>query len=283
MAITAGTEINGHQVDFQVNHVSSGFFETMSIPILLGRALRPNERHVAVVSESMARQAWPGEDPLGKNIFLDGHFTVVGISGSVRSVKFGESDTVQAYFPIDETNWPSLSLLVKTAGPPQSLAKPVTNAATTLDSNIFPAVDLLSTEFRANLAGAEYSVLAAGMLGLLAQLLACFGIVGVVSYVISQRMKEIGIRMALGVQRVRVLVVVLRHLSFPIGAGLIVGITVAASLSLFLRGRLYGLSNLDPGAYASALAVFVVTAAIAALLPAQRALRIDPWKALRHE
>jgi predicted permease len=283
VTITVGTEINGHHVEFQRNHVSSEFFETMGIPILRGRALRPNERRVVVVSEAMARHAWPGEDPLGKSLTLGDGFTVVGISGSLRTVKFGDSDTVHAYFPIEDGNRPSLAVLVKTAGSPQDLARAAAAAARGLDPNTFPTVELLTAAFRANLQDAEYSALAVTALGSIAQLLACFGIVGVVSYAISQRTREIGIRMALGAKPAQILSVVLRHLSVPVLAGVIVGVAGAAGLSQFLRGRLYGISNLDPAAYLAAIAVFIGTVAVAAVLPAQRALRIDPLRALRHE
>jgi predicted permease len=283
VTMTVGIEINGHHVEFQKNNVSSGFFETMSIPVLRGRDLRPNERHVMIVSESMARQVWPGEDPLGKSLVLGDSFTVVGVSGSVRSLKFAQPDTVQAYFPIEEANWPSLSLLVKTAGSPNDFARSAGVLARGLDSNTHPSLELLSRAFRTNLQGAEYSALAVSALGTVAQVLACFGIVGVVCYAVSQRTREIGIRMALGARPAQILSVVLRHLAFPVGGGLMVGVAAAAGLSQFLRGRLYGVSNLDPGAYVGAIAVFVVTATIAAVIPAQRALRIDPLRALHHE
>jgi predicted permease len=283
VTITAGADLNGHHVEFQMNHVSPAFFETMGIPILRGRTLRPHERHVTVISEAMARLVWPGEDPLGKSFALGDSFTVVGISGSVRSVKFGDSDTVHAYFPIEDSDPPSLCVLVKTAGLPQDLAKASVIAARGLDPNTFPTVELLSSSYRSNLQGAEYSALAVSALGSIAQLLACFGIVGVVSYAVTQRTREIGIRMALGAKPAHVLSVVLRHLSAPVLAGLVAGVAGAAGLSQFLRGRLYGISNLDPAAYLAAIAVFAVTVAVAAVLPAQRALRIDPLRALRHE
>ena len=156
-------------------------------------------------------------------------------------------------------------------------------AAGALDPNVHPRVDLLSRAYQSDVQGLEYVVLAVSALGLLAQLLACFGIVGVVSYAISQRTKEIGIRMALGARPAQVLAVVLRHLAFPVGAGLVAGVAGSAGLSQFLRGRLYGISSLDPRAYAAAIVVFMITAAIAAMVPAQRALRIDPLRALHHD
>ena len=283
VSTTAGMDINTHHVEFDVNHVSSSYFETMAIPMLRGRAMRPGERHVAVISDAMARQAWPGEDAIGKSMELGDRFIVIGVAGNVRSLKFGGSDTVQAYFPIEEKHWPSLAVLVKTAGSPKPLANPVAAVAEQSDPNLFPEVTLLSSDFQTNLEGAEYSTLAVSTLGLSAQLLACLGIVGLVSYAVSQRVKEIGIRMALGASPLRVLSVVLRNLSMSVCAGLIAGLIGAAALSQVLRGRLFGLSHLDPGAYVAAIGFFVVSAAIAAVIPAQRALRIDPLKALRHE
>jgi ABC-type antimicrobial peptide transport system permease subunit len=152
-----------------------------------------------------------------------------------------------------------------------------------VDAEAIPDVQLLSTAFRTRLEGAEYSAWAVSVLGFIAHLLACLGIAGVVAYAVSQRTKEIGIRMALGAQASHVLSVVLRQFSRPVVAGLIVGLAGAAALSQVLRGRLYGISNFDPATYLIAIAVFLVTVTIAALLPARRALRIDPLRALRHE
>jgi predicted permease len=283
ITITAGTDIDDRHIDFQVNHVSPEYFETMSIPVLRGRAMRPGERHVVVVSEAFARQAWPGEDPLGKSLALGDRFTVVGISRKVHASKFGDTDSVQAYFPIEEGNWTSLSLLVSTDGSPNDFAASALAAARAQDPNLFPEVELMSRAVHEDLQGAAYSALAVSTLGLIAQLLACFGIVGVVSYTVSQRTKQIGIRLALGARPAHVLAVVLSQLAIPVCSGLFAGTMAAAGLSQVLRGRLYGLSNLDPGTYVSAIAVFVVTAALAAALPAQRALRIDPVHALHHE
>jgi predicted permease len=282
VTITVGTEINGHHVVFQRNDVSPGFFETMRIPLQRGRDLRPNERAV-VISEAMARQGWPDADPLGKSFVLDDSFTVVGVVGSLRSMRFGDSDTVQAYFPLQAANWPSLAALVRTAGSPKDLARYALAAGQALDPNTRPRVESLANAFQTNLHDAQQSTLAVSVLGMAAQFLACFGIVGVVSYAISQRTKEIGIRMTLGARPAQILTVVLRQLVFPVGSGLVAGVAGGAALSQVLRGRLYGLSNLDPGAYMVAIGVFVVTAAIAAAIPAQRALRIDPLRALHHE
>jgi ABC-type antimicrobial peptide transport system permease subunit len=105
----------------------------------------------------------------------------------------------------------------------------------------------------------------------------------VVAYAVSQRTREIGIRMALGARPAHILAVVLRQFSRPVAAGLLLGVGAAAALSGLLRGQLYGISNLDPAAYLAAIGVFAVTVVGAALWPARRALRVDPMRALRHE
>ena len=278
--MTAGVEVNGHHISFQLNHVSPEFFQTMNIPILRGRTFQNNERQVAVISAALARQAWPGEDPVGKIITLGQAFTIIGISGNIRSVKFGETDTVHAYFPIEEDHWSSLSVLMKTSDSVQNLAGTAMIAARRAAPDSFPTVQLLHNSFRTSLEGAEFSTVAVSVLSFISQLLACFGIVGVVSYSVVQRSKEIGIRMALGAQHAHILTIVLRQLLLPISIGLIAGIMGAAGLSQILQGRLYGLSHLDAGAYLGAILFFIVTIVIAAILPAQKALRVDPIRVL---
>ena len=283
VSITSGIDVDGRPVNVGIDRVTPQFFETMKIPLLRGRNLRRGDGRVAVISESMARLAWPGKDALGQTVTLGEGYTVVGIAGSVQSVKFGDSDSVQAYFPIETSDLPAIYLLVRTSLSPQDLAKSALAATRALDPNTFPEVQLLSSAFREKLRGAEYSTLAVSVLGSIAQLLACLGIVGVVAYAVSQRTREIGIRMALGARPSQILSVVLRQFSRPVAAGLIAGAGAAAALSQLLRGRLYGISNLDPTAYLAAIALFLLTAAVAAMVPARRALRIDPLRALRHE
>ena len=283
VTISAGIDVGGRPVGMQLNRVDTRFFETMKIPLLRGRNLKPGDTHVAVISESMARLAWPGQDAIGKTFTLGQPYTVVGICGSVRLAKFGDSDSVQAYLPVEAGDQTALNVLVRTAASPQDLARSAVAAARAMDAETVPDVQLLSTAFRTRLEGAEYSAWAVSVLGFIAHLLACLGIVGVVAYAVSQRTKEIGIRMALGAQSTQVLSVVLRQFSRPVVAGLIVGLGGAAALSQVLRGRLYGISNFDPATYLAAIAIFLVTVTFAALLPARRALRIDPLSALRHE
>jgi ABC-type antimicrobial peptide transport system permease subunit len=213
----------------------------------------------------------------------DDNLTVVGVSGSARLVSPEDSDAVEVYQLAQADLMPSMAVMVRTSAPPEGLLRPVAAIAKSIDPRLVPEVQLMKSAFRAKLQTAESSALAVGVLGLIALLLACAGIVGLVGYAVSQRTKEIGIRMALGARPTHVLSVVLRQFSLPVVAGLAVGVGGAAALSTVLRGLLYGVGNLDPIAYLSAMAVFAVNIAVAALLPARRALRVDPMRALRYE
>ena len=267
-------------VDIYINRVTPAFFSTLKIPILLGRNLQPGDSHGIVVSESLALWQWPGEDPVGQQ--FEGN-TVVGIAGNARWVALQDPDAVEMYHLASADDVPSLVAMVRTSGSPESVAPLVAAAAKAIDPKIFPDVRLVKTSYAGKLRETEISALSVTVLGISALLLACLGIVGLVAYSVSQRTKEIGIRMALGASGSHVLSVVLRQLSRPVLVGLLLGIAGAAALSQVLRRELYGVSNLDPLAYAAAIGVFVVTAALTALVPARRALRVDPLKALRYE
>jgi len=156
-------------------------------------------------------------------------------------------------------------------------------AARALDSRVVPEVELLKGSFERRVEEVGRSAAAVSLLGLTALLLACVGTFGLVAYAVSQRTREIGIRMALGAPPSNVLTVVLQRFSGPVVVGTLLGIGGAAGLSQILRGQLFGLSTLDPAAYLSALGVFAVAVALAAWLPARRALRVDPMRALRCE
>jgi len=278
------TEVAGRAINIHYNHIDPPFFQTMQIPLLRGRNLTRGDTRGIVVGESLARLQWPAEDPIGK-LFRTGAdaYTVVGVVGSARLVSPEDSDAVEIYQLAAADILPSMVVLVKTAGPPEALVPFAASLAAAIDPKLVPEVQLMKSAFRGKLQTAEYSALAVGLLGLVALLLACAGIVGMVGYAVSQRSKEIGIRMALGARPSHVLAVVLRQFSLPVAAGLLAGIGGAAALSQILRQLLYGVGNLDPIAYLGAIGVFAVTVAVAALLPARRALRVDPIRALRYE
>jgi predicted permease len=282
-SIGAGLDVDRRTLNVQINHINTEFFQTMKIPLLRGRNLLHGETHAIIISESMARVAWPGQDALGGKFTMGEDYIVVGIAGSARTVKLEDSDSVEAYLPLETADLPLAFVLVKTSGAPEDLARSAALTMKELDADTFPEIQLLKSEFRRKLRSAESSALVVSLLGSIAHFLACLGIVGVVAYAVSQRTKEIGIRMALGARSSHVLAIVLRQFSLPVTAGLVVGVGGAAALSQLLRRGLYGISNLDPITYLAAIGLFVVTVAVAALLPARRALRVDPMRALRYD
>lgn len=279
---STGTEIGGRGIEIQVNHVDPAFFQTMRIPLLRGRNLQPGDTHAVVISQSLAR-LWPTGDPLGRPLTLDTNYTVVGVAGSARLTALQDPDSVEAYFLSSEPDLPSTTLVVKTAGLPESLVPLAASIAKDVDPKVFPEIQMLKTSFRLKLRDTEHSALAVSLLGATALLLACLGIVGLVAYAVSQRTKEIGIRVALGARSTHVLSIVLRQFFWPVAAGLVGGMAGGAALSQILRRDLYGISFLDPLTYAAAIGIFAVTVALAALAPARRALRVDPMLALRYE
>ena len=280
----------GHKLDVHFNNVDPQFFQTMNIPLLRGRNLMPGDTRAIVVSESLARLQWPAEDPIGKQFRVGVNpagaavnDTVVGVSGNARLVSPEDSDAVEVYRLAQADLLPSMVVLVKTSGPPETLAPFAASVAKSIDPKLFPEVELMKDSFHRKVQEAGYAALAVGLLGSIALLLACLGIVGLVAYAVSQRTKEIGIRMALGAKPSHVLWTILRQFSYPVAIGLLVGTAGAAALSRILREELYGISNLDPIAYLAAIGVFVAMAALAALLPARRSLRVDPMLALRYD
>ena len=277
------TEIGDRTVDVHINHVDPSFFQTMNIPLLRGRNLARGDTRAIIVSESLARRQWPAVDPVGKPFRMGtDNYMVVGVSGSARLVSPEDSDAVEIYQLADADLSPMV-VMVRTSAPPEGMLRPVSAATKAIDPLLFTDVQLMKDSFHAKLRLSEYAALAASVPGVIALLIACLGILGLVSFAVSERTREIGIRMALGAKPSHVLAFVIRQFSFPIAAGLVVGMAGAAALSQVLRRVLYGISNLDPIAYLAALGVFAVAVTLAASLPAGRALGIDPARALRHE
>jgi ABC-type antimicrobial peptide transport system permease subunit len=196
-------------------------------------------------------------------------------------IRLEDAEMAEVYAPTEITDLPSMVIVARTAGSPESLAQSAASIARNIDASVIPQIQMLRSVFRQKLEPAEKGALAISILGFVAQLLACLGILGVVAYAVSQRTREIGIRMALGARPAHVLGIVLRQFTTPVTIGLLAGIGCAAGLSQILRRVLYGISNLDPIAYLTAIGLFAVTVGLASVLPARRALRINPTRALR--
>ena len=274
-------------LDMPTNAVSEGYFSTLRIPIVRGRALREQATaREIVVSEAFAKRYWPGREPLGRRVGFEGPdgpwMTVVGVAKDSRYRSIGEAPMPFLYVAPDGTGDDEAVLIVRSTGANvlpairallrREAPALATAAAQPLEQGI--GVSLLP----GRLAG---SVLAAT--GAVALLLACIGLYAVVAFSVSRRTKEIGVRVALGAQRRDVLALVMSEGARLLAWGLGVGLVLSIAAGFALRGSLYGLSPLDPAAYAAVLVLLSVTALVACWLPARRAAAVDPMVALRQD
>jgi predicted permease len=289
VAAKGKTYERGKNPDAFVRIVSDGYLRAMGIQLRAGRdfsaADNPSSPRVIIINESLARSLWPGEDPLGKMMYADGERQVVGVVQDVRHLALEQESGGEMYLPIRQTNdYSSVTLVVRGAHSLASLAAGVREALRPLDPNL-PA-----NEFRAIQDIVDSSVsprrlivlLIAGFAGF-ALILASLGIYGVISYSVSQRKQEIGIRMALGALpgdlQLRVLMQTLKLAAI----GMTLGLVASWALGRVFQGLLFGVTPSDPATFAAVLALLMAVAALAGYLPARRASRLDPVEALRAE
>jgi predicted permease len=278
-------DIGGHPVNIYPNWVDPEFFKTLGIPLLRGRNLLPNEPNGVIVSESLARKQWPGIDAVGKRLWRDGSDKdiIVGIVGNARIKSMSDGDAVEAYWPVQSANMSAMTMVVKTRGEPGTQLAVAQGIAEALNPKLFPYIWTLKTGFRRNAEGLEKVAMVVSLLGLVAISMVAMGIIGLVAYSVSQRTKEIAIRLALGAKHLQVIAAVLKQFCWPIVIGTIAGVGTAAATSKFLRKFLFGIGNLDPLSYVAAITVLVVLVGLAALTPLRRALRLDISKTLHYE
>lgn len=267
-----------------------GYFHALQIPLVAGRAFTEQDTEespmVVVVNETMARRFWPGESPVGKRITIwrDEKFPreIIGVVGDTRSQP-GETAGAQMYVPYaQDANWGSLSLVVRSSIDPASLIAAARNAVHVLDKTI-PVYNArpMSDVVAVSLAGRRASTLLVGAFAILALLLALVGIYGVTAYHVTQRTHEIGVRMALGAQARHVLGHVMGQSLRLTLAGLVLGLCGALALTRVLESLLYDVRPTDPVTYAASAALLGAAALLACLLPARRAMKVDPLIALR--
>jgi predicted permease len=282
--ITAAFNHEGRTIEVYIHQVDPHYLATMQIPLLRGRNLTEGDEAGIVVSESLAEKRWPGGEAVGQPFTIgDGPLTVVGIAGNARSLALGDPDAVELYRLARESDLTGLALIARTSIPSELVTSAISAAANGADANFTPRVLLLKDRFRQNFSDSGRVALAVGLLGAIALAVACLGVVGLVAYSVSQRTKEIGIRLALGAESRHILKSLSRQFLGIIIGGLAVGVIGAAGLAQLLRRELYGLSTIDPIAYLSAVVLFLVAVGLAGLWPARRALRVDPLVALRND
>jgi predicted permease len=290
----SGQPVPQEAVRVQTNHVGVNFFQTMGIPILQGRGFNAQDTStsptVAVVNRTLARQFFPNENPIGQTFEADaddvkGRVQIVGIAADTRYADLRSETPPTFYLSYQQTLEASRMVVeIRTAEEPGTVLSQVRTTIESLDRDL-PLIDVrtMSEQIRATVSGERIFAQLTSAFGVLALVLACIGIYGIMAYTVARRTGEIGIRMALGAQAGRVLTMVLREVSWLAFAGIAVGIGGALWLAHFLSAMLYGLKPSDPLTLASAASLLMVVAILAGFGPARRASRVDPIRALRHE
>jgi putative ABC transport system permease protein len=274
--------------------VTPDYFRVMRIPLKRGRLLTEADDakapRVALVSESTARLVFPGEDPIGRHVQFGGRdekqpwAEVVGVVGDVQQYGLDHAPTPQSYAPQAQDVSFGYSLFVRTTRSAASLEPEVRAIFRGIDKTqpVQPLVPL-ETYLRGSLAERRFTLALLAGMGALGLLMAAVGAYGVVSYAVSLRTREVGIRMALGAQSVELLAMVMRQGLWLAAAGLGVGYAASLALTRFLSSLLFEVHPMDPAAFLAVAALLAAVVLIATWLPARRATRVDPLVALRHE
>jgi putative ABC transport system permease protein len=286
----------GQQPSMEVRVATADYFRTLGVPLKRGRVFTDADTaetpRVVILSEAAAAKFFPDEDPIGKRIEMGwsredesrAGGEVIGIVGDVKELGLDAEFPPEIYLPMRQ--WPvgRMAMVARTAVPPMSLADEVKEVVRELDANL-PVNAIRSVEevVAESIAQPRFYMLLLGIFAAVALALAAIGIFGVMSYMVSQRTREIGIRMALGAQGGSVVTMVVRQAMLLAGAGLLVGLVAALALSRTMTTLLFEMSPTDPITFASVTGVLACVAFFASYLPARRAASVDPIEALRAE
>jgi len=269
---------------------SPGYFATMRIPILAGRDFTDLDDsrtgRVAIINDNFAKRFWPGQELIRRRFRAWGReATVIGVVKSGKYVSLNEPPKSFVYFAYQQGLWDlNLGIVLRTKGDPKALIEPLRRAVHDVDPGVeiwanLPMADYIQASYLAQKITTTLLII----LGVTALLLASMGIYGVMSYVVSQRRNEYGIRMALGAETHRVLGLVLRQGMTLAVLGVAIGLAGAIAVTRLLSNFLYGVSPFDPAIYAGVVALLVLVGFLACYLPARKATSVDPIAALRYE
>src|SRR6185312_2525127 len=298
------------------NYITPGYFRTLSIPLLRGRnfVLQDSERaavtaqklddlykaaqgkemrvppglsFVTVISQTMARTFWRNQNPVGRSFhWNDTKVVVIGVVGDVKEYGIRAHAMPQAYFPLSAAlPWaPFANLTVKTRMPAKAVLSAIRNQVRALDPNLaLLRPQTMDDVIASDTQDASVQAFLLGTFAVLALVLAAVGLYGVMSYLVGQRTREIGVRMALGAQQSNVLRLIMKRGAILTVTGIVIGTLAALALTRWISSLLYGVSAADPLTFVSVAAILALVALAAYYIPARRATKIDPLVALRYE
>jgi len=271
--------------------VSPQYFHALEIPLKRGRVFTKEDRAgsslVTIVNETFARRFFPKESAIGKRIRVTSERgtwrEIVGVVGNTKHEGLSTRPTAQIYEPLDQIPFSSMTFVVKTTGRPMSLARNLEKRIQNVDPEQPVAVRTLQEIVKESVFPVQIVMIFLSVFAGVALLIATTGLYGVIAYSVGQRTHEIGLRMALGADRRRLLVMLLRQGMFPVAIALMLGITVAFALTRVLRAFLFQTSATDALTFVGIFVLLTSVSLLACYLPARRALKVDPMVALRHE
>jgi putative ABC transport system permease protein len=277
--------------DFGV--ATQGYFEALGIPLIRGRMFDehdgPDSPHVAVISESLARERWPGQDPIGHTVEfgnMDGDMrllTIVGIVGDVRDYSVDAPARPTLYVDLFQRPRSAVTLAMLSDADTASVAAAARSILHELDPEVPTKFRTLSEMYSESLGSRRFNVILIGFFGLTALLLATAGVFGVMAYSVSRRTQEIGVRVALGAASGDVLKMIIGQGMRTILIGIAAGFAGALALTRFVGSLLFGVTATDPITFGGVILLLVLAALLACYIPARRATRVDPMVALRYE
>ena len=272
--------------------ITPDYLKALGIPLVKGRSFSesdgPQSPHVLLINETMARRYFPNEDPIGKRLTLGiNNFSgqIVGVVGDVKHVSLDAETNEEVYAAYSQAPyWTDMTLVMRTSGDPMSLAGAVRNEVASADKQVpIARVRTMETIASESLGQPRFRTLLMGLFGITALLLASVGIYGVMSYAVTQRTHEIGIRMALGAQVRDVRRLVIRNGMTLALAGVAIGLLGAFALTRLMTSLLFGVAATDAVTFGMVSGGLVLVALLACYIPARRATKVDPLVALRYE
>jgi putative ABC transport system permease protein len=265
----------------------------MGIPLLEGRSFdgrdRARDRRVAVVSQLAAVRMWPGQNPIGRKFFAGNPgsspiYEVIGVAGDVKGVSLNEDVQPTVYEPYWQRFFNHVSIVLRTAGDATDVSPSVRSALQDLDGELpIPPFRPMTHVIADSVEERKFQMSLILLFGLVALMLASIGVYGVVSYSVTQRTNEVGLRIALGADSREIARIVLRQAMRPVMVGVGVGLVASIGAGDILRATLFGVTPSDPVTLVTVAVTLVAVGFLASYLPARRAMRVDPLVALRYE